>query len=79
MQVPKGSPKIPRILNHDQFSKQTKSPRERKGEESSREVIKLLINDKEESMKEENEIIEDIPQEENSIEYDEDEMECGGN
>lgn len=79
MQVPKGSPEIPRILNHDQFSKQTKSPKERKKEASTPEVIKLLINDKEESMKEESEILEDISQEENSMEYDEDEMECGGN
>lgn len=77
MVVSRESPKIPKILNHNNYAtNQPKNVRER--EESVPEIIKLLINDKDGNIREEHHTIENIQQEENSMEYDEEEMECDG-
>lgn len=77
MVVSRESPKIPKILNHESYvTNQPKNVRER--EESVPEIIKLLINDKDGNIREEHHTIENIQQEEDSMEYDEEEMECEG-
>lgn len=73
MIVSKESPKFPKILNHDQFSKHLEDVKETR--EDGPEIIKLLINNKEVNIQEEDQNIE---QDENSMEFDEEEMECGG-